>query len=149
MNFQKQKGVALVVGLVMLLLLTIMGISSMSNTTQELKIACNFQNHNDAFQASMSCVDTAIAQSNRGNLIPNQVTTVNCAIPGSTTAVISTIEYLGCQVVQGSSLKSGAAYELIFDIATRGTAQGCSGQAVSNIVQAIGVRTALDSCEQL
>jgi len=142
MNFKKQKGVALVIGLVMLMLLTIMGISSMSNTTQELKIACNFQNHNDAFQAGMSCVDVAISQTNPGTLDPDVAVTVNCIIPGSTTSVVSTIRYLGCQTIQGSSLKSGLAFENVFDISTRSVALGCSGQAVSNVVQAIGARTA-------
>jgi len=143
MNFKKQKGVALVIGLVMLLVLTIMGITSMSNTTQELKIACNFQNHNDAFQAAMSCVDMAIAQTPPGSLNPDSVITVNCAIPGSTTAVVSTVRFLGCRPRQGSSLKSGFGFENIFDISTRSVALGCSGQAISNVVQAIGAKTGI------
>ena len=142
MNIKKQKGVALVIGLVMLLVLTIMGISSMSNTTQELKIACNFQNHNDAFQAAMSCVDMAIAQTPPGNLNRTDVITVNCAIPGTATSVTSTVQWLGCRTRKGSSIKSGAGYENIFDISTRSTALGCSGQAISNIVQAVGAKTA-------
>jgi len=147
MNFQKQKGMALVIGLVMLMLLTIMGISSMSNTTQELKIACNFQNHNDAFQAAMSCVDTAIAQTPPGDMTPDLVNgvaiDVNCVIPGSTTSAVSSVQYLGCRRRENSSLKAGAGLssENVFDVTTRSVALGCSGQAVSNIVQAVAART--------
>jgi type IV pilus assembly protein PilX len=63
-TLNKQKGVALVVGLVMLLVLTIMGISSMSNTTLQLKIAGNTQCKNVSFQTSLSGTEFALRSNN-------------------------------------------------------------------------------------
>jgi len=143
MNFKKQKGVALVIGLVMLLVLTIMGISSMSNTTQELKIACNFQTHNDAFQSAMSCVNRAINNVDRAAAMPQ---VFDCEIDGFPATARGTLDYLGCQVAQGSSLKV-AAYENVYDIDTLATAAGCGGEAFSHIVQAIAIRTAKPCAE--
>lgn len=143
MKFQKQKGVALVIGLVMLLVLTIMGISSMSNTTQELKIACNFQTHNDAFQGAMSCVNRAINQVVPTDPMPQ---VFECELADSNVVVTSTIDKLGCQVVQGSSLQF-AAYEDVYDIDTSAVASGCGGEAFSHIVQAIGVRRAKECAD--
>lgn len=140
MNVRKQKGVALVIGLVMLLVLTIMGISSMSNTTTELKIACNFQTHNDAFQGAMSCVEDALSQTSLGATYPFDVT---CEVPGSNSKVVATIDELGCEQVTGSSLQV-AAYRNIYAIDTQSAAQGCGGEARSHIVQAVGLRTPQD-----
>lgn len=143
MKFQKQKGVALVVGLVMLLVLTIMGISSMSNTTQELKIACNFQTHNDAFMGAASCVDSAIDQVDRNAAFPQEF---ECVLADFNAVVKSTVDYVGCQVVEGSSLRIGA-YENVYDIDSSAVATGCGGEAFSHIVQAIGIKTAKPCAE--
>lgn len=53
-SIQKQSGVALVVGLIVLLIMTLLGITSMSATTTELKIAGNLQSQNYAFQNAES-----------------------------------------------------------------------------------------------
>lgn len=140
MKFQQQKGVALVLGLVMLLVLTIMGVSSMSNTTLELKIACNSQTHNDAFQAAMSCVNSSIAQVDKAGTWPQ---VFNCQIPGANTTAVATVEYLGCQRVDGGSLEKAAA-ENVYSVASDGIALGCGGQATSQVVQAIGIKSAQD-----
>ena len=60
----KQQGAALVIGLVVLMIMTLIGISSMSSTTTELKIANNLQTHNTAFQVSESAVRTVIDPAN-------------------------------------------------------------------------------------
>ncbi|MCK4710281.1 MAG: hypothetical protein KAU21_16810, partial [Gammaproteobacteria bacterium] len=125
MNFKKQKGVALAVGLVMLLVLTIMGISSMSNTTLQLKIACNSQTHNDAFQASMSCINDSITKVDRAGQWPQLN---NCVIANSNTSAAVSTDYLGCQVAIGSSLET-AASENVFEVSSQAVATGCGGQA--------------------
>jgi hypothetical protein len=50
----RQKGAVLVLSLVMLTVLTIIGLSSMSRSSLELKVANNSQQHNVAFQAAQS-----------------------------------------------------------------------------------------------
>jgi len=139
-NFQQQKGVALVLGLVMLLVLTIMGVSSMSNTTLELKIACNSQTHNDAFQAAMSCVNSSIPQVDKAAPFPQDF---NCVLPGTNTSAQASVTYLGCQRTTGGSLDRAPA-ENIYSVSTTGVATGCGGQATSRIVQAVGVKIAQD-----
>ncbi len=143
MNFQKQKGVALVVGLVMLLVLTIMGVSSMSNTTTELKVACNYQTHTDAFQASNSAVEYGISQVSPGMASPM---TLTHEITGSNSVVDLIIEDLGCRQVNDNSLKF-AAYEQIYSVDSRAVSTGCGGEAFSNIVQAVAVKKATDCTE--
>ena len=49
-NTSRQRGAALVVGLVVLLMLTLLGVSSMNMTSLELRITGNTQNKNIAFQ---------------------------------------------------------------------------------------------------
>lgn len=144
MNFQKQKGVALVVGLIMLLVLTIMGISSMSNTTQELKIACNFQNHNDAFQNALSCVDYGISKTTPGADYPLDI---KCEITGANGVSDVAVDYLGCRVGHGSSLKS-AAYENVYGVDVSAVANGCGGEAFSHIVQAVAIKTPRPCAEE-
>jgi type IV pilus assembly protein PilX len=61
---KQQKGAALVVGLLVLLVVTLIGISSMSSTTTELKIANNLQTHNAAFQIAESAIRTVIDPEN-------------------------------------------------------------------------------------
>lgn len=136
MRFQKQKGVALVVGLMMLLVLTIMGISSMSNTTTELKIACNYQTHNDAFQAANSAVEYAISQTKPGAAFP---LTFSHEVKDSNAKVDMTVDLLGCQRITGGSLKV-AAYENVYAVDSISTAVGCGGEAFSHIVQAIAIK---------
>jgi len=48
----KQKGVVLIVSMIMLLLLTLLAISSMNTTIMEEKITSNYKDKNTAFQAA-------------------------------------------------------------------------------------------------
>lgn len=52
MYMVKQRGAALVVGLVILMVVTMIGISSMSATTSQLKMSNNLQTQQIAFQAT-------------------------------------------------------------------------------------------------
>lgn len=66
---KRQHGAALVVGLVLLMVLTILGISGMNTATLELTMASNTQFQNDAFQAAETGIDLAIANSQLGAAI--------------------------------------------------------------------------------
>ena len=58
----QQQGAALIVGLVLLMVLTVLGISGMNTATLELTMASNAQFHQDAFQAAETGVDISISQ---------------------------------------------------------------------------------------
>ena len=53
-NMKMQSGTTLVMALILLTVLTLIGVSSMSSSSLELKIASNSQQHNIAFQAAQS-----------------------------------------------------------------------------------------------
>jgi hypothetical protein len=55
-----QTGATLIVGLVLLLVLTVVGISGMNTATMEVTMAANTQFQQDAFQAAEDAIDIAI-----------------------------------------------------------------------------------------
>jgi type IV pilus assembly protein PilX len=63
-SIRQQQGAAMVVGLVMLLVMTLLGVSSMSTSTTELKIANNLQTYNTAFQVAESTIHILVDPQN-------------------------------------------------------------------------------------
>ena len=61
-NSRKQNGAALVVGLVLLVVITVLAISGMNTATTELAMARNDQNYENAFQAAETGLENALAQ---------------------------------------------------------------------------------------
>lgn len=57
----KQNGAALVVGLVLLVVVTVLAVSGMNTATTELAMARNDQNYENAFQAAESGLDQALS----------------------------------------------------------------------------------------
>jgi len=58
----KQNGAALVVGLILMVVVTILAISGMNTATTELAMARNDQAYENAFQAAETGLETAISQ---------------------------------------------------------------------------------------
>ena len=69
----RQDGAALVVGLVLLMVLTLLAISGMNTATTELTMAGNNQYLESAFQAAESGVDEALAQGTFQTVTPNVI----------------------------------------------------------------------------
>lgn len=61
-TLQKQNGAALVVGLILLVVITILAISGMNTATTELAMARNDQNYENAFQAAETGLALALGQ---------------------------------------------------------------------------------------
>jgi len=59
---KKQDGAALVVGLILLVVVTVLAISGMNTATTELAIARNDQSYENAFQAAETGIEQAISQ---------------------------------------------------------------------------------------
>jgi len=57
----KQQGAALVVGLILLVVITVLAISGMNTATTELAMARNDQNYENAFQAAETGLEAALA----------------------------------------------------------------------------------------
>ena len=61
-TIQRQDGAALVVGLVLLVVITVLAISGMNTATTELAMARNDQNYENAFQAAETGIENALSQ---------------------------------------------------------------------------------------
>jgi len=61
-NRNNQQGAALVVGLMLLVVITVLAISGMNTATTELAMARNDQAYEDAFQAAETGIATALSQ---------------------------------------------------------------------------------------
>lgn len=61
-NRNRQTGAALVVGLMLLVVITVLAISGMNTATTELAMARNDQNYENAFQAAETGLETALSQ---------------------------------------------------------------------------------------
>jgi len=67
-----QRGAALVVGLLLLLVLTLLGVSSLGGSTQQMRIATNAQNKNRAFQLTESVLGVTIGNIDYTNIRTRQ-----------------------------------------------------------------------------
>ncbi len=67
-NPKKQKGVVLIVSLMILAVLSMMTVSSLSNTTMEERMSNNFQQNMVAFQASESAISVIIDAGDPGGV---------------------------------------------------------------------------------
>ena len=65
-----QRGAVLIVGLILLMVITVLGISSMHTATLEVTMAGNTQFHQEAFQAADTGIDISIAQRNFTTVAP-------------------------------------------------------------------------------
>lgn len=136
MRMKQQQGVALVVGLVMLLVLTIMGVSSMRTSTLQLQVAKNTQEHNVAFQASVASGDFAIRSADTTKLGVTQSFVYAMPNDPLITGKADTV-YVGCARVMNGSLERAGSRN-VFETTSEGYS---SGGSKSIIVSAVGVRT--------
>jgi len=73
-TLQKQNGAALVVGLILLVVITVLAISGMNTATTELAMARNDQNYENAFQAAETGLAIALGQGAFDTLVGATVT---------------------------------------------------------------------------
>ena len=74
---KRQQGAALIVGLVMMMVLTVLAVSTMNSSTMELTMATNNQERNNAFQAAESTIDVAIARRDWNTTTPTPTGTLS------------------------------------------------------------------------
>jgi len=70
-TLSKQRGAALIVGLMMLLALTLIGITTMGMNTMELRMASNAQNKSNAFQAAEAGLEVGVGLTNANDITTN------------------------------------------------------------------------------
>lgn len=115
-SYKKQQGAALVVGLILLVVITVLAISGINTATTELAMARNDQNYENAFQAAETGLELALSQ----GLFD---TTTNTTITQNVTAnetVTAEIQFENSTLVpdKAFSLGSGSGISAFHFIAT-------------------------------
>jgi type IV pilus assembly protein PilX len=77
--WRRQQGAVLVVGLVLMLVLTVIGISGMNTATMEITMASSAQAQQDAFQLAENAIDIALATENYATTEPRTVALLGVA----------------------------------------------------------------------
>ena len=120
---QGQKGAALVVGLILMLVLTLLAVSTMSTATMEFRMAQNMQYSENAFQAAETSLDTALASGNWST--NNPIVIPQALIPGSSgdyNQSVTTFDIATNVPTGGFSMGAGAGFAAYhFDVASIGT----------------------------
>ena len=104
MDRKRQQGAALIVGLMLLVIITILAVSGMNTATTELALARNDQTYENAFQAAETGLENALAQGGFN-------TTANVLVtpPTSSYEVITTsIQYEESTLVPDRAFSLGA-----------------------------------------
>jgi type IV pilus assembly protein PilX len=117
----RQRGAALVVGLILLLVLTLLAVTGMNTATTELIMAGNEQFRQNAFQAAETGIEQALATLSNVPTNGLPVTANNVPVPNSTTDAYSTSSrYLESRsdLLMSSNGKFVSHY---FDITSTGT----------------------------
>lgn len=141
----RQTGAALVVGLLMLLVLTVLAISGVNTSSLNLIMAGNTQYSQNAFQAAEAGIERAIAANEFNpdpNLAPERQTNVAVSALATYTAV-STAQLSGAPqpALPGASLDSFSTYHFEIDSTGRSTRR----DAVARNIQAIAVIAPADT----
>ena len=141
---RRQQGAILVVGLVLLLVLTVLGISTMSTASLELNMAGNDQFAENAFQLAETGIDTTMSALNNGTPVPPPLNAGVCPgfnpalpVPAMGGAFTTRLCFQGDipDITGGSSL--GKIRQFHYLNQSQGTAQG---QASSFHQQGLFVR---------
>ena len=103
-SHSKQQGAALVVGLILLVVITVLAISGMNTATTELAMARNDMNYENAFQAAETGLENALGQGLFNTLAGSTVTqTINAH-----DSVSAEIEFEDSSIVPDKAFSLGA-----------------------------------------
>jgi len=125
---RNQSGAALVVGLVLLVVVTVLAVSGMNTATTELAMARNDQNYENAFQAAETGLEQALAQGRFNTLAAvNLVQNVN-----ANDSVSSNIVFEDSTLVPDKAFSLGvgsgiAAYHFIATATATSQREGVGG----------------------
>ncbi len=149
MKLQKrQQGAALVVCLVLLLVLTVLGISTMSTASVELRMAANDRFFENAFQLAETGIDTVLRGLNAGTLPPPPATAANTcnppALPIAVPAMGGTFQNTLCftgdipDVTGGGGSSMGKVNAFHYQNDSQGIAQGQASSFHSQGARVLG-----------
>ena len=125
---KNQDGAALVVGLVLLVVVTVLAVSGMNTATTELAMARNDQNYENAFQAAETGLEQALAQG-RFNTLNNVNFVLNV---NANDSVNATIQFEDSTLVPDRAFSLGvgsgiSAYHFIATATAESKREGVAG----------------------
>lgn len=145
-HYRQQRGAALVVGLLLLVVLTLLAISGMNTASLDLQMAGNEQSYQNSFQAAETGVEQALSSGSYNTGAPSVIPVTT--VPGTTDTYQATTQFNcgnGISPVRGYSMAVGdssyVAYH--FDTTSIGTS---SRNASSTHVQSFYVVGPASSC---
>ncbi|MBS0388891.1 MAG: pilus assembly PilX N-terminal domain-containing protein [Proteobacteria bacterium] len=119
-KFQYQQGAALVVGLLLLLVLTLLAVSGMNSASLEFVMAGNEQYRSNAFQAAEAGIEQTILQGAFNPGSPVQTLTGNPTATDTWTATVTPqLGGIPLAAIWGNSWNSFSTYH--FEISSTGT----------------------------
>ncbi|HEU4619680.1 MAG TPA: pilus assembly PilX N-terminal domain-containing protein [Gammaproteobacteria bacterium] len=101
---ESEAGAALVVGLILMLVLTVLGVSGMNMNTLELTMASNTQSQQDAFQAAETGIDLALATR---DFTTTAATSIAPTDVGGDTTAEATVQFMQTTPVPDLSFSMG------------------------------------------
>jgi len=140
----REHGAALVTSLILLLTLTVLGISTMSTTTMEMRMAANNQFMENAFQLAETGLAIDLAQLNIGALVAPAATTTNNCSPQTGPVFVAnlggTFSNTLCFIGDGPAPLSsfGVVSNYYFQNNSQARAQGRAGSLQSGGMKIIG-----------
>ena len=136
-TFNKQQGVVLVVGLLMLLVITIVGVTAMSSTTSNERMAANNQFKTIGFQAAESAIYSVARPAMLTpafNAAPTPIATqnfsydVDLAISGATVNVQANADITSCNEDRGMNSFKSNMMDRVYDVYGSGGVSGAMGE---------------------
>lgn len=149
---QTQKGAALIVGMIVLLVMTLIGVSSLNMTTTELKMAGNLQAYDVSFQAADAIIQQTIwVRESAIDWTSVSATETYTALNESDEAVASAtadLTYIDCrQNIKGYSLTMAETLKgVVHSLVAVGHALDGSGNEIGTATQEIGIETVRPGC---
>jgi type IV pilus assembly protein PilX len=113
---RRTQGAALVVGLVLLLALTILGVAAVGTAALEIAIAGNAQFQHDAFELAENAVDTVIAEGRYARDEPRVL--APRGTPGADREAVAT--FVGATPVTDRAFSVGTVEALHFEVVAEG-----------------------------
>ena len=139
MNLQRhQEGAALVIGLVLLVVVTVLAVSGMNTATTELAMARNNQNYENAFQAAETGLEQALSQGSFNTL--NNVALVQNVNANDT--VTASIQFQNATLVPDRAFSLGvgsgiSAYHFIATATAESKREGVAGGTTDRDASAV------------
>ncbi|VAW73891.1 hypothetical protein MNBD_GAMMA12-3733 [hydrothermal vent metagenome] len=135
----RQSGAVLIMSMLMLLVMTLIGITTMNTATLEEKMSANSMNNNISLQASESAVDAALSDTNNLVLALNSSTPISVSTSLGVTGVtsVATIKYLGSTIAPGFSFGNNQGTFSTYQFEAEGTGSVPAANATSVTVQGI------------